>query len=353
MGKKISKLDEVTSLHGGYWRYDFLDFYYLLNPYFPTKKIFRELGKEFPALISNYPSTQNVIARLLARWEGRGYFNESNLVVGNGSSELIKILNNTITKIVIPIPTFNEYVQLPKGKMVPFYLSEERGFQLDVDDLIKVIRETKSDYVVINNPNNPTGNIIERREIEKILKTGVMTIIDEAFIDFCKEYSVEDLTSKYKNLIIIKSLTKSMGVGGLRIGYLLTSNKSVKDKIREYLPIWNISSIAERFIELLPDFKSEYENSIARTIRDRDHLFKKIKEIDYLEPFDPHANFIFCRTKISSRKIAEALLRKHNILIKAGLNQAGLRSDKYIRVGVRRRKDNEKLISALKNESGK
>jgi histidinol-phosphate/aromatic aminotransferase/cobyric acid decarboxylase-like protein len=346
--EKISKLDKIRSLHGGYWRYNFLDFYYLFNVYFPTQKIYEILKKELPVLISNYPSTQKVIAKLLSKWNRKEYFNENNLIISNGSSELIKILNNIINKITVPIPTFNEYLQLPKEKIIPLFLKEEEKFQLNSDDLIKVIRKTKSDYTVINNPNNPTGNVTARADIEKILRTGTITIVDEAFIDFCKEYSVEYLVPRYKNLIVIKSLTKSMGLGGLRIGYLLTTNKKIKDKVKKYLPIWNINSIAEKFIELFVDFKEDYDNSIKKTIKERNHLFKKLKEIPYLEPYEPFANFIFCKTKISSRKISETLFNKYNILIKSELNQLGLRSDKYIRIGVRTKKDNEKLISALR-----
>lgn len=342
------KIDKIKSLHGGYWRYDFLDFHYLFNSYFPPKKIIEILKKELPFLISNYPSTQRVIAGILSKWNKKNYFNEDNLIVGNGSSELIRILNQLITKITVPVPTFNEWVQLPPRKIVPFLLDEEDKFRLNPDKLIETIRKTKSDFTVINNPNNPTGNITTREDIEKILKTGVITIIDEAFVDFCQKYSVEDLVPKYKNLVIVKSLTKSMGLGGLRIGYLLTTNEKIRDGVKKYLPIWNINSLAERFIELFPGFKKDYKNSIERTLKDRDYLFKKLKEIPYLEPYKSHANFIFCKTKISGRKITETLFRKHNILIKCGLNQSNLKSDEYIRIGVRTRKDNTKLISAFK-----
>lgn len=342
------KLEKIWNLHGGYWRYDFLDFYYLFNSYFPNKKIYKILKEELPVLVQNYPSTQKAIAKSFSKWNKEKYFNEENLIIGNGSSELITVLNRLITKVVIPIPTFNEYVQLPKDKLILFPLKESNNFQLDEEELIKVIRKTKSGYVVINNPNNPTGNITTREQIKKILKTETITVIDESFIDFSKEYSVEDLVPKYKNLVIIKSLTKSMGLGGLRVGYLLTINKKIKEKTKEYLPIWNINSLAERFIELLPDFKKEYDDSIKKTIQARDNLFQKLKEISYLESYKPFANFIFCKTKISSRKLAEILFNKYDILIKSGLNQKSLWSDSYIRIGVRNSKDNERLIKTLR-----
>ena len=345
---KITKLDKIRNSHGGYWRYDFLDFHYLFNSYFPTKELCKILKRELLTLISSYPSTQKVIAELLSKWSKKDYFNKDNLIVSNGSSELIKILNEITTKITVPVPTFNEYVQLPKERINLFPLKEENKFKLNPDELIKVIKKTKSDFTVINNPNNPTGNITTRPEIEKILKTGVITIIDEAFIDFCKKYSVEDLVPKYKNLIVLKSLTKVMGAGGLRVGYLLTTNEKIKNEVKKRLPIWNINSISERFIELFVDFKKDYEESIKKTIKDRYYLFGKLKEIPYLKPWPPNANFIFCETSINNRKLAETLLDKYNILIAYGLNQKNLKSDKYIRIGVRTKRDNDKLISALR-----
>ena len=119
MSKKEKKLslDEVRSLHGGYWRYDILDYHYLYNHYFPTKELITKLQEKLAIIIDNYPSTQRIIAKLLSRWKEEDYFNKDNLIVGNGSSELIRVLNQIMTKVTVPIPTFNEYVQLPKEKM--------------------------------------------------------------------------------------------------------------------------------------------------------------------------------------------------------------------------------------------
>jgi threonine-phosphate decarboxylase len=340
-------LEKIKNLHGGYWRYNFLDFYYLFNSYFPTKKIYEILGKELPLLMPNYPSTQSQIADNFSKWNKEEYFNKENLIIGNGSSELIRVLNKILTKITVPIPTFNEWTQLPAEKINLFPLKEENGFNLNIEGLISAIEESKSEFLVINNPNNPTGNVMSKKEIEKILKTGVITIIDEAFVDFCKEYSAEDLVPKYNNLIIVKSLTKSMGLGGLRLGYLLTTNEKIKKEVKKYLPIWNINSIAERFIELFPDFRKDYDISIEKTKKERDCLFKELEKIHYLKPYRPYANFIFCKTNFSGRKLAEILFDKYEILIKSGLNQKLPGSDKYIRIGVRTKKDNDRLIAAL------
>lgn len=341
-------LEEIKNLHGGYWRFNILDFHYHTNHFFPTKELYDRLKEELPVLISNYPSTQKVLAKLISKWEDKRYFSEENLIVTNGSSEAIKALNQIITKITLPIPTFNEYTQLPPEKINYFLLDEKNKFKLDIDKLIKEVRKSKSDFVVINNPNNPVGNIVPRRDIIKLLKTGVKVIVDEAFIDFSIEDSIEDLVEEYENLIIVKTVTKTMGLAGLRLGYILTTNKEINGKIKKTLPIWNVNSVAERFIELFLEYKKEYWESIEQTKKQREELFKKLKEIIFLEPYESKSSFIFCKTKKSSKGIAEYLYNKHNIIIRSELNQERLKSDEYIRIAVRTKEENNKLISALK-----
>ena len=120
-----------------------------------------------------------------------------------------------------------------------------------------------------------------------------------------------------------------MGLAGLRLGYLLTKNKEIKKKVKKILPIWNINSIAEYFIEIFPEFEKDYWDSIDKTKKERQELFDEIKKIPFLEPYETKSNFIFCKTKISSRKIAEYLYDKHKIILRSELNQKILRSDNY------------------------
>jgi histidinol-phosphate/aromatic aminotransferase/cobyric acid decarboxylase-like protein len=234
-----------------------------------------------------------------------------------------------------------------------FFLEGKDDFRTNVDELIKSVKKSGSDFLIINNPNNPVGNTLERGDIKKLLETEVFVVVDEAFIDFCREKSVEDLIEKYDNLIVINSCSKSMGFPGLRLGYLLTKNKKIKEKIKKILPIWNINSLTEVFIEIFPEFKSDYEVSIKKILAERKHLFKKLKELKFFKPFESQANFIFCETRVDNKKLAEFLYTKHNILIKTGLNQDFLPGDKYIRIGIRTREDNKKIINALKTFSFK
>jgi len=353
------KIKQISNLHGGYWRFDFIDFCYLFNLYFPSETLYCKLAHELTQLVNNYPSAQHNIATLLSRWYKEKEFTEKNLIVGNGASEFIRILNkNMVNKITIPVPTFNEYEnQLPKEKINYYQLKEDNDFCIDKSEFIKSIRNSKSNFAVIINPNNPISTITRKEDIEYIIKSlrtidGI--IVDESFIDFTMDrdkFSVQPLIKKYKNLIVLRSLSKEFGIPGLRIGYIVTTNERVKSKIKEHLPIWNINSVAERFIELFIKYREGYIESIKKISEDRRYLYTGLKSIDYLKPFKPYANFVFCKitnNRLNSEKLTEKLFIKYRILIKDCSNKTSLENKRYVRISVRKRRDNFKLLNALK-----
>ena len=155
----------------------------------------------------------------------------------------------------------------------------------------------------------------------------------------------------YNNLIILRSLSKEFGIPGLRLGYLLTANKEIKNKINEHLPVWNINSIAEWFLESFIKFKDNYEHSIKKIVSDRDSFYSNLNEISYLTPFKPYANFVLCKLNpgVSASKLKNVLFERYNILIKDCSNKKGLEKDRFIRLAVRTSEDNDVLLSALKS----
>ncbi|RLF47982.1 MAG: hypothetical protein DRN29_00990, partial [Thermoplasmata archaeon] len=138
--KKEEKINKLENLYGGYWRYDFLDFCFLFNLYFPPQHFYSKLAKELPFLINNYPSAQHKIASLLSQWYTDEGFTKENILVGNGSSEFIRIFNrHFIKKVTVPVPSFNEYEDLNKSQLNYFVLPEEENFKLDADDFIETV----------------------------------------------------------------------------------------------------------------------------------------------------------------------------------------------------------------------
>jgi len=346
----VPTLAELRGRHGGYWRYDVTDFHYLHNVYFPPRRLLTQLKAELATLIQHYPSSQRVLAELLSRWKREDYFRADNLIVANGSSELIRLLRPLVRRMTVPIPTFNEYTAFPPERLHLYALDETGGFRMDPARLAAEIERSGSDFAVVCNPNNPVGDALTPKQLEPLLCTGVTLIVDEAFIDWCDaDNSCEPLVARYPNLLVIKSLTKTAGVGGLRLGYLLSTNAALTARLRQELPIWNVNGIAERFLELFPRFRDDFDRALQKGRRDRAALFRKLAEIPYLEPFPSQANFIFCRTRTSARRLGQHLFEAHRILIRDSLNQASLTSDRYIRVGVRGRADNDRLVAALRS----
>ncbi|MBN2016598.1 MAG: aminotransferase class I/II-fold pyridoxal phosphate-dependent enzyme [Candidatus Cloacimonetes bacterium] len=350
------RVDWLYGLYGGHWRYDCKDFCYLFNLYFPPQDFYTKLSHELPILINNYPSAHHKIASLLSQWYFDDGFSKDNLIVGNGASELIKIINkNLINKITIPVPSFNEYENLENEKINYLNLKEEDDFLLDEDEFIDSAIKSKSNFALIINPNNPTSTVTRKEQIIKILKElnhldGI--IIDESFIDFAgdrEKYSVQPFINNYPNLIILRSLSKEFGIPGLRLGYLLTANQSIKRKVKKELPIWNINSMAERFLELFPRYQKHYNRSIEKIIEDRDQLISLLKDVPHLKIIDGKANYLFCKLlgEIKSRELKVQLYSKYNILIKDCSNKTAL-DDSFVRISIRKPDENIELVNALK-----
>jgi histidinol-phosphate/aromatic aminotransferase/cobyric acid decarboxylase-like protein len=343
-------LDTLRQKHGGYWRYPSLDFHYLFNQYFPPRELLAELQQAVLTLANSYPSSQAVLCELLADWKDASYAAAENLIVGNGSSELIKFLmDRVVTRVTVPLPTFNEFTTGSPGSVHRYALNEADGFVLDVERLLHEVSQSHSDYAVIINPNNPVGSLVPVGDVCRILESGVRLIVDEAFMAFADPaHSAERLVEQYDNLIVVTSLTKSIGIAGLRLGYVLTTNREVQQRLRRALPIWNVNSLAEYVLEALPRYRTEHEQSLARIRDDTQWFAAELQHVAYLEPFPTYSNAVFCRVEGSGRRLAELLFDRHGFVVKEGIRQAELTSVRsYVRLGVRNRSDNGRLLDAL------
>ncbi|HHE65747.1 MAG TPA: histidinol-phosphate aminotransferase family protein [Bacteroidetes bacterium] len=351
------KVDWLYSLYGGHWRYDCKDFCYLFNLYFPPQDFYSKLSHELPILINNYPSAHHKISSLLSQWYFDDGFSKNNLIVGNGASELINILNRCLVrKITIPVPSFNEYENLPKDKINYLFLKEENDFIIDPDEFIESTLKSKSNFALLINPNNPTSTVTQKKDIIYILKNLTQldgVIVDESFIDFAgdrENTSVQPLIEKYKNLVVIRSLSKEFGIPGLRLGYILTSNDEIKEQFKHELPIWNINSLAERFLELFPRYQKLYYRSIEQIIQDRENFIELLADVPNLKIIDGKANYLFCKLTghKTSRELKVQLYSKYNILIKDCSNKTSL-DDSFVRISIKKPEQNKEFVLALKD----
>lgn len=350
------KYEYIRKQHGGYYRHNFTDHAYLYNLYFPPKEVFSHLKENIHDLVLNYPMAQNALAELIGDVIDQP---AERIVVGNGAAEIIKILSGSLAKkIIIPVPSFNEYANAaPKGRAVEFPL-EFPSFQLDVDKFADEAIKVGADIAVVVTPNNPTSMLVPKADLirlaEKLKPSNCMLIIDESFLDFAnnkEQISLEQDINKYTNMAILKSMSKAYGICGLRIGYLLTANADFAMAVRKGIHIWNINGFAEEFLRILPQYKQQFEDSCEKVKDDRDVFYKQLCAIDGMTVCKPDANYIFCRlpdTALSGPEVTKRLFIEHNIYIKDSAQKTQPDADRYIRIASRSQEENTKLIDALK-----
>lgn len=348
------KLKLFHQRFGGYWRFSSVkDYCYLVNPYFPTQKMIKKMKYLFEPLLFNYPSGQRIETICASRMFNN--VSEEKLLIGNGAAELINTLRHVVKgKISLSIPSFNEYVRCFPGHEFVFIETKKDDYKLSVSSLIEALND--SDCLIIVCPDNPTGSILSFDEIISILeyakKNNKQIIFDESFMDFADgAYSLinDDLLDKYPNLIVIKSISKSYGVPGLRLGVLASSNNEYIKIIKENLPVWNINSFAEYFLQIYPLYKKDYEIACNKIKEERNRFYNNLKQVTELNVYKSDANYFMCKlNKGTANKLAEYLLNGSKILIKVLNGKNGFDENEYIRIAIKGKEDNDYLLDMIK-----
>ena len=344
--------------YGGYWRFPMmLDFCYLVNPYFPTIRMKDEMRSNFDTLLTEYPSGMQVNTQLAARYTD---ISSEQIVVGNGAAELINAYMHLSAERMtgVCLPTFEEYPnRLPKDKLV-FFKPDNKDFSYTSSDLIAFFDNTQIEQLIIINPDNPSGNLLSKAELLTLIewskRKGIQLLIDESFLDFAREddgYSLfnKELLSQHPHLVVVKSISKSFGVPGLRLGFLATGNQQLIQQLRKEISIWNINSFAEFYMQIFIKYREDYKKARIKFIEERKRFFQCLQHIHYLRVIPSAANYFLCEVtgKYTAEEICSVLLAKHNILLKNCSTKAGFNQAQYIRIAIRNQKDNDKLISAL------
>lgn len=340
---------------GGYWRFNNIkDYCYLVNPYFPSQNMINKIMYLSKELISSYPSGLSIQNINAGRLFG---IDETEILVGNGAAELINVLGHlTEGKLALPIPAFNEYERCFKNCEIIEISSKEDDYNLEPNKIMKMLDNV--DSIAIINPDNPSGSFIEFddmiRIIEKANKQGKRIIIDESFIDFADKnvkYTLlsSEILEQYQNLVVIKSIGKSYGVPGIRLGILASGNKDLLATIREEMAIWNINSFGEYYLQIATLYTNEYKKSCELISKERTRFFNKLKQIQYIKPYKSQANYIMCKIESKdSTELANFLIKNHSILIKDLKNKKGFEDADFIRLAVKSEEDNNELLNALK-----
>ena len=351
----VTKYNAIASRYGGYWRYPgLLDFCYLVNPYFPPKKMIEEIKSNFEPLLSQYPSGMNVNAMLAAH-----NFNikQEHIVIGNGAAELIKSLIELFSgRLGIITPTFEEYHHRFTGEVVEF-TSLKEDFSYNVQDIIDFYEKNRIEQLILINPDNPSGNYITEKEIIRLIEwcrhKNIKLVIDESFIDFADDnenleitYISENILSMYDQLFIVKSISKSYGVPGIRLGIVASSNEYIISEIKKKVAIWNINSFAEFFMQILVKYRKDYMKSLVKIRQVREDFIKNINQYSFITAFPSQANYLLCELHgYSGTKITTELLEA-NILVK-NITEKINNGKEYLRIAVRMREENNVLLKYL------
>ena len=351
------KLGLYQQRFGGYWRFPFLkDFCYLVNPYFPPPRMLDEMRYHYHTLLTEYPSglsVQNLMASEMFACDS------DEIIVGNGATELINALFNFVKgKVGVIFPTFNEYPErIGNAKLVQF-IPENAEYSYGVEDLKQFAKKVGT--LVLINPDNPSGHYLSTDDVHRLADhlehENKRLILDESFVDFTTGGTRNTLISsnalqQHPNLIVIKSISKSYGVPGLRLGVIATHDANLIASIRERLSIWNINSFGEFFLQIFGKYRSDYHLACIRIAEERDRFFLQLKEIKFLRVIPSQANYFLCelRYKYSATELTSILLEKYEILIKDCTGKIGFKGRNYVRIAVRDAKYNAFLIEKLKS----
>ncbi len=334
-----------------------VDFCYLSNKFFPTAEIMTELSQDFADVVRNYPSMQGEQCELAGALTG---YAPDQIIVGNGASELIHLVTARLgQRWLMPYPSYMEYENVIrdfKKEIRLFHLREDENFALNVERLLAEVREHQIDSMVLPNPNSPTGQKTSVEDLLTILRSGLLktVVIDESFIEFTAVNRAEiptlrEFLNQFPNLIIMRSLGKDFGVCGLRLGLMATANAEVLSEIKRFLPIWNISPLAEKFLRLCARHLDDYEKARVQCIRETQILAKNLAGIPTLKVFQTYSNFILFKIldeRVTSVELRDHLLTSLGHYVRDCSRKLGL-SNKFIRVGTNVPEENLRLVNGI------
>ena len=345
--------------YGGYWRYPkLLDFCYLVNPYFPPEKMKDELRANFDTLLTEYPSGMRVNSLLAAK-----NFNvhQENILVGNGAAELIKSLMSHLDgKVGFIRPTFDEYPNRYDRENAVDFTPDNDDYSYTADDLMAYFGDRDIQNLIIINPDNPSGNYIPKADLLRLMswsdEKGIKLVVDESFVDFSDEEDStiikQGILTANPHLYVMKSISKSYGVPGLRLGVLASGDEKTIASMKKDVAIWNINSFAEFYMQIEEKYKKDYTAALIQIRAERTRFQNELASITGVRVIPSQANFVMVELGegISPKELLKKLLIKHNLLIKELTTKTNGRN--YLRLAVRNAADNDVLINALRCESG-
>ena len=352
-------LDKYHRRYGGYWRFPQMkDYCYLVNPYYPSERMKDEMRANFDTLLTQYPSGMSVNSLLAGKYFG---VSQQYVVAGNGAAELIKgyIEKHVDGNIGIVYPTFEEYPNRAVADRIVRYVPQHADFAYTAADVQTYFSDKEISTLLLINPDNPSGNFIPMADLLPLVEwaghQGITIIVDESFVDFTDGFEGNsllhnDILETYGNLVVVKSISKSYGVPGLRLGVLASGNKDLIARMKKEVAIWNINSFAEFYMQIFGKYGSDYTDACHKFIAERCIFFEELQSVPYLRVIPSQANYFLCEVtgKYTATELTHLLLLRYNILVKDCGTKSAFVGKQYIRIAIRNRADNAFFVEALK-----
>lgn len=345
--------------YGGFWRFpQMLDFCYLVNPYFPSRRMKDELRSNFDTLLTEYPSGMKVNTLIASKCFG---VSEQYVVPGNGAAELIKVLmEDSKGKTGFIRPTFEEYPNRHDKDSQVTFVPQNDDYRYTADDLMDFFADKDIKTLMLINPDNPSGNFISKADVLRLAQwsedNNIRLVVDESFVDFSVDYATnsllnDEILEAYPHMAVMKSISKSYGVPGLRLGILASANKELIARIKKEVSIWNINSFGEFFMQIYNKYEKDYQRACQKFVDERDRFEASLRTIPFLRVMPSQANYFLCEVlpPYTASEIVINMLKQHNILTRDCSGKPGLNPDKqYMRIAVRNTEDNTRLVEGLK-----
>lgn len=351
-----TRLERIQRRYGGYWRFPHMtDFCYLVNPYFPPAKLLSEVQASLRPLLTEYPSGMEVNSLLAAR-----NFNirQEHVAVGNGAAELIKsVMGMTAGRVGFVRPTFEEYPNRYNAENSVVFTPDNDDFSYTADDLIAFFSGKGLSMLTLINPDNPSGNWLSKKDVLRLAEwcktQQVRLLADESFADFAdgEDSSLlsEELFARFPGLIVVKSISKSYGVPGARLGIVASFDEKLISSVKKDVAIWNVNSFGEFFLQIFEKYKKDYDASLLRVKASRSRLAGALGNISGLRVIPSQANYLMAELTgpLTAEELTCRLLAEDGILIKDLTKKIRRDGRQYVRIAVRDDADNLRLTKAL------
>jgi len=324
---------------------EIIDFSVCTNPYMPPPTI-KEMRIDSIS-IEEYPDTE--ATELRQRLSGRLQVPADNILVGSGTTELIRLIAMAYLRqgdhVLILEPTYGEYEVagvIAGAKPVKQWMRAEDGFTPKLEETTAFIKKYRPRAIFICNPNNPTGKYLMRYEVEMVLdavEDGLL-VLDEAYVTFVEQrWLSADLYSR-SNIVILRSMTKDYGLAGLRLGYSIASLE-ITDNLRRVRPPWNVNAMAQKAGDLVLEDTDYFEQTEEKIREAKRYLTNGLSRLGFqLLPSD--TNFFLVRTG-DANTFRSALLR-HGVLVRDCTSFA---LPEYVRIGARSLPECQRLIATI------